>query len=101
MPRRLFCGGDQKLTERGGTYIPVTTDNEAAVFAGGDCQLVLEGCTVNGETSVLIGDHASVTLRNCQVNGRVQVLGADATLVLEGTTIAGQLENSGGHVIVK
>lgn len=99
--RRLFCGGDQKLTERGGTYVPVTVENESAVFAGGDCQLTLEGCTVNGENSVLIGYHASVTLRSCQVNGKVQVLGKDATLVLEGTTIKGQLENNGGHVIVR
>ena len=100
-PHVVFCGGDAKQTERSGTYSPQMAPQQWAVTTGGDCQLVLEDCTVTGENSVTVGYRSTVTLRRCHVSGAVLVLGPQATLVLEGTTIAGQLRNVGGHVIVK
>jgi hypothetical protein len=86
---RYMCGSDTVETKRGGRYEPDPNmpDISEAVWVGGDCKATLEDCTIGGKNSVLVLGSGTLTLRRCRVQGAVKLVGDEAKLHLEGTTL--------------
>lgn len=98
--RPLLCSQGQSLTERGKTYgAAPDTPNQPSVLAGGNCSLVLDGCTLNGPVALSVNGNATVRLQNCTVKGRVVVNSITGTVLLSSTPVAAdKVVNRGGTV---
>ncbi len=96
----IQCSGNRDLTLDG---VVIDAPGGMAVYAEGNCTLVLRNCRLSGQRAVVVSGNGDVTLEGCTVQGAPTafVVDGNGTLRLVGTQVEGEEAVSGNGDVVR